>query len=128
MLDFVDVQAMVVGWSLNGFTRKIRESVVLPDVLQLDKYKLLKRNGPQASEDFQKALFACLSQVCDALVDNEAVLNLFDTGSGDADCGSTLARGAKEVKEILNQGQEFLVKYPACLFREIAKVSFKIVS
>lgn len=94
----------------------------MPDVLQLEKYKTLKTNGPEASHDVQNILFACVKHVCDALVSNEASLNLMDTGSGDADCGSTLARGARKVKEILEDNRDHLVAFPSCLFREIAKV------
>ena len=40
-------------------------------------------------------LSATLSAACHALVNAESALNLLDTGAGDGDCGSTLARGAK---------------------------------
>ena len=46
-----------------------------------------------------------------------------DTGSGDADCGSTLSRGAKKLRtEILESGDE-LAKNPTLLFRRIGQVS-----
>ena len=40
-------------------------------------------------------LKACAEQICKLLVDNEALLNELDRGSGDGDCGSTLKSGAQ---------------------------------
>jgi len=40
-------------------------------------------------------LKACTEQICKSLVDNEALLNELDRGSGDGDCGSTLKSGAQ---------------------------------
>ena len=40
-------------------------------------------------------LKACTEQICKLLVDNEALLNELDRGSGDGDCGSTLKSGAQ---------------------------------
>ena len=40
-------------------------------------------------------LEAMVSAACQAVVTAEADLNALDTGAGDGDCGSTLARGAK---------------------------------
>ena len=40
-----------------------------------------------------------------------------DAGSGDADCGSTLARGAKKLKLVIQESGDDLVANPAVLFR-----------
>ncbi len=48
-----------------------------------------------------------------------------DTGSGDADCGSTLCRGAKKLKSVIRDNGDDLAKNPAILLREIGQVSEK---
>ncbi len=48
-----------------------------------------------------------------------------DTGSGDADCGSTLCRGAKKLKSVIGENGDALAKNPAILLREIGQVSEK---
>jgi hypothetical protein len=48
-----------------------------------------------------------------------------DTGSGDADCGSTLSRGAKKLKSVFLESGESLTKNPTLLFRMIGQVSEK---
>jgi hypothetical protein len=40
-----------------------------------------------------------------------------DAGSGDADCGSTLSRGAKKLKSVLQESGETLAANPTLLFR-----------
>jgi len=40
-----------------------------------------------------------------------------DAGSGDADCGSTLARGAKKLKLVFQESGDDLATHPAVLFR-----------
>ena len=55
----------------------------------------------------------------------EYFLTQMDTGSGDADCGSTLCRGAKKLKSVIGETGDALAKNPAILLREIGQVSEK---
>ena len=48
-----------------------------------------------------------------------------DTGSGDADCGSTLSRGAKKLKSVFEETGKILAKNPTLLFRMMGQVSEK---
>ncbi|XP_071490557.1 triokinase/FMN cyclase-like [Diadema antillarum] len=57
-------------------------------------------------KDTFKQLQTILVAVCDRLVENEQLLNDLDTSSGDGDCGSTMRRGAQEMKLWLEKGGE----------------------
>ena len=47
----------------------------------------------------------CLRGVCGALIEKEEELNELDRGSGDGDCGSTLAQGARGGRNISGRGK-----------------------
>lgn len=123
ILQFVDTATQALGWSPNSFTRIIGKVTTVQDPLTLEKYIRQKRLGPEAGPEFQAALRRAVDSVCDSVMDNEAKLNLMDTGSGDADCGSTLSRGAKKLKSILEENGDSLVRHPTSLLRSIAQVS-----
>lgn len=69
-------------------------------------------------------VFKALQNICKQLKSSETALNNLDTGSGDGDCGSTLARGAQAIKDQLNTIEEcgLPVDQPAALVRQLANI------
>ncbi|XP_035696381.1 triokinase/FMN cyclase-like [Branchiostoma floridae] len=54
-------------------------------------------SGQTIQTDQAQLLEKVVQRVCDRLIDSEEQLNSLDRASGDGDCGSTMARGAKEI-------------------------------
>ena len=52
----------------------------------------------------------------------EEKLNHLDSGSGDGDCGSTLASGAKAIKNALNS-ESLSLGHPLALLQELAALA-----
>lgn len=69
-------------------------------------------------------IFKALQNICKQLKSSERALNNLDTGSGDGDCGSTLARGAQAIKDQLNTIEKcgLPVDQPAALVRQLANI------
>ncbi|XP_074602085.1 triokinase/FMN cyclase-like [Brevipalpus obovatus] len=83
----------------SSHNRKAEESVTLPLALS------------QHSAKFSQ----CLKKACESIVDAEKCLNDLDSVEGDSDCGSTLARGANKILEMIHKGEfrssfEYLAK------------------
>ncbi len=60
--------------------------------------------GGKFSDREQRISDDAILRACQALKSGEAVLNRFDTGSGDGDCGTTLSRGADGLLAGLSPG------------------------
>lgn len=69
-------------------------------------------------------MFKSLENVCKWLKMAEVDLNYLDTGSGDGDCGTTLARGAQAINNKLNtiEACGLPVDQPAALLRRLAEI------
>lgn len=53
---------------------------------------------------YESIFIKCLSSACQTLIDNESYLNRLDSETGDSDCGSTLASGARTLLEAIESG------------------------
>ncbi|XP_078593850.1 triokinase/FMN cyclase-like isoform X1 [Branchiostoma floridae x Branchiostoma japonicum] len=60
-------------------------------------------SGQTIQADQAQLLEKVVQRVCDRLIDSEEQLNSLDRASGDGDCGSTMARGAKEILTSLSR-------------------------
>jgi dihydroxyacetone kinase len=125
ILGYVDAETRTCGWSGNSFVRKIGPVVTVPDPLTMEKYIRQKKIGPESEAELRALVIRAANFVCEALIDSENELNMLDTGSGDADCGSTLGRGAKRLKQVLKESGQELATNPTLLFRTIGTVSEK---
>lgn len=74
---------------------------------------------PVLIDNFADAARTILGQCSKALIDAEPLLTKYDTIVGDADCGITMERGAKEVSKRLESGS-LRLDHPSSLFSDLA--------
>ena len=90
----VDKPLLVVASSSMTSTTALAKSDIHISTT-LGKAGVTIRGGGNTVGVLGRALKSCTEEVCKSLLDNEALLNELDRGSGDGDCGSTLKSGAQ---------------------------------
>ena len=121
ILQSLDDEALCSGWSAQAYLRDLSLKMIpkLPDpILELDKSSF---KGPRLNKTDQETMLNIVTNTCQALIANEDILNVMDSGSGDSDCGSTIRRGAEAV--LLNlENNPGICEWPSELFHMISKV------
>ena len=87
-----------------GLSSSSNESTSLPPVL---------------IENFASLASSVLAQCSKALIEAEPLLTKYDTIVGDADCGITMERGAKEITKRLEAGK-LQLDHPSLIFADLA--------
>jgi dihydroxyacetone kinase len=73
--------------------------------------------GARLSAEGEEKARAAIEAITDRLIKMEAELNVLDSGSGDGDCGSTLAAGARALQAAL---PSLALAHPLALLHELA--------
>lgn len=104
LLAYLDKGTQTAGWQFSGMVQNpedcFSEDIDVEDLPKL-KRKVEKENG--------KLLLDALEGICKTLLENEQRLNELDRAAGDGDCGSTLSRGAKAIREHLGTKESTLL-------------------
>eukprot|EP00794_Sanderia_malayensis_P007432 gene7432-8254_t len=100
MLKHLDAETAVNAWPKTG-TISDSGTVFLPD----KKMDQVDFKACKIETQMSKDIAAGLSNICHILIENKDWLNELDRESGDADCGTTFARGAVAIKECLSVSQ-----------------------
>ncbi|PVD26019.1 hypothetical protein C0Q70_13687 [Pomacea canaliculata] len=124
----LDAPTQATGWPRVLLGPGMTDRLTLPP-LKLDYIDdIVSDNTQEAgltlSTDEAEKLRAAITAACLALTEAESNLNHLDSGAGDGDCGSTLARGAKAVlKELEKDECGELVSRPSLLARRLAAIA-----
>ena len=118
MLTYLDKNTKTSGWQFSGLVPDPNDCFLKDE----EKEDFLKERFRLETAN-EKVIFDCLENVCDMVLKNEEKLNELDRGSGDGDCGSTLSRGAKAIKDHLGSKESTLLP-----FEDPAKLALALAS
>ncbi|XP_035824805.1 triokinase/FMN cyclase isoform X2 [Aplysia californica] len=104
---FLDFPTDAPGWKScylpPGATVRITPPLVK---VQLDDQILSDAGAGKLDAAASALVYKSIKHVCERLVSSEAHLNDLDTQSGDGDCGSTVARGARAILSKLGSAEQ----------------------
>ena len=118
-LEYLDAPTDAPAWpkvltSANNLTR-----VTPPKVPVSHHANTVIDKGASLSKPGEEIIRNIIDTLTKDLMNMEDRLNQLDSGAGDGDCGTTLASGAKAMKNALNSGS-FSLGHPLALLQEIA--------
>ncbi|KAK0040544.1 bifunctional ATP-dependent dihydroxyacetone kinase/FAD-AMP lyase (cyclizing) [Biomphalaria pfeifferi] len=98
LLEYLDFPCEIPAWHAPCLVtgQKLRKTPVLV-TLETESHSLSDAGCEKLSKESSDRVYKALRNACEQLVAMEKELNKLDTQSGDGDCGSTLALGAKAI-------------------------------
>ena len=98
--EFLDAATSAPAWPavLRGSAGPDRVTPLKVEVMRKEEEELAMMKGAKLGEEGEKKVKEALEGLTRDLVAMEQRLNELDSGSGDGDCGSTLAAGAKAIQ------------------------------
>ncbi|XP_011299957.1 bifunctional ATP-dependent dihydroxyacetone kinase/FAD-AMP lyase (cyclizing) [Fopius arisanus] len=88
--------------------------------LEKESHEIIRESGKRLENSGIKIFKECLKNACQAIIENEEILNNLDRGCGDGDCGTThktLANG------ILSSLESLKIPFPASLLMELSGIA-----
>ena len=121
-LEYLDAPTAAPAWpkvltSANNLTRVTPQKVSISD-----HTNTVINKGASVGKTGEKIIRNILDAITKDLMGMEEKLNHLDSGSGDGDCGSTLASGAKAIKNALNS-ESLNLGHPLALLQELAALA-----
>lgn len=104
LLMYLDKDTKTSGWQFSGKVSNPSECFLEGRDVEAalkEKSKVETPNG--------QLIFDCLDAICKTVLENEEKLNELDRAAGDGDCGSTLSRGARAIKDHLGSKDSTLL-------------------